>query len=157
MDRICSWNIRGLNQPNKPEDVKIFLHEKRIGFIGLLETKVKESKVDLNSYNIFHGWIWHHNFTICNKGRIWIAWRPQFYKVDILSQSDQYIHCKASQLSTMKDFYITFVYGMNQEQHRQSLWEDLHNISQQMIEAWCILGDFNVVLYKEYRIGGNEV
>ena len=96
MDRICSWNIRGLNWPNNQEDAKIFLHEKRIGFIGLLETKVKESKVDLIAHNIFHGWIWHHNFTLCNKGRIWITWRPQFYKVDVLSQSDQYIHCKAS-------------------------------------------------------------
>ncbi|KAJ8429723.1 hypothetical protein Cgig2_024975 [Carnegiea gigantea] len=28
MERICSWNIRGLNWPNKQEDVKIFLHEK---------------------------------------------------------------------------------------------------------------------------------
>ncbi|KAJ8429362.1 LOW QUALITY PROTEIN: hypothetical protein Cgig2_033194 [Carnegiea gigantea] len=157
MDRICSWNIRGLNWPNKQEDVKIFLHEKRIGFISLLETKVKESKVDLIAHNIFHGWIWHHNFTLCNKGRIWIAWRPQFYKVDVLSQSDQYIHCKASQLSTMKDFYITFVYGANHDQQRRDLWDDLLNIAQSMDDAWCVLGDFNTVLHMGDRIGGTEI
>ncbi|KAJ8423024.1 hypothetical protein Cgig2_028227 [Carnegiea gigantea] len=137
------------------EDVKIFLHEKRIGFIGLLKTKVKESKVDLIAHNIFHGWIWHHNFTLCNKGRIWIAWRPQFYKVDVLSQSDQYIHCKASQLSTMKDFYITFVYRANHDQRRRDLWDDLLNIAQSMDDAWCVLGDFNAVLHMGDRIGGD--
>jgi len=26
-----------------------------------------------------------------------------------------------------------------------------------MTEAWCILGDFNVVLYKEDRRGGNVI
>ncbi|KAJ8425481.1 hypothetical protein Cgig2_023897 [Carnegiea gigantea] len=35
--------------------------------------------------------------------------------------------------------------------------EDLLAISQQMNEAWCILGDFNVVLYKEDRRGGNVI
>jgi len=53
MDRICSWNIRGLNWPNKQEDVKIILHEKHIGFIGLLETKVKENKAEKIANNIF--------------------------------------------------------------------------------------------------------
>jgi len=32
------------------------------------------------------------------------------------------------------------------------MWED-----QQITEAWCILGDFNAVLYKEYRRGGNDI
>ena len=53
MDRICSWNIRGVNWPNKQEDVKIFLHEKYIGLVGLLETKVKEKNVDLVANKLF--------------------------------------------------------------------------------------------------------
>ncbi|KAJ8422257.1 hypothetical protein Cgig2_029100 [Carnegiea gigantea] len=56
--------------PNKQEDVKIFLYEKQIGFIGLLETKVKENKVEKIAHNIFQGWNWHHNFTLRTKGRI---------------------------------------------------------------------------------------
>ena len=56
MERICSWNIRGLNWPNKQEDVKIFLHEKQIGFVGLLETKVKEGKASMIASNMFQGW-----------------------------------------------------------------------------------------------------
>ncbi|KAJ8434479.1 hypothetical protein Cgig2_012113 [Carnegiea gigantea] len=60
-------------------------------------------------------------------------------------------------LSTHKRFLIIFVYGMNQEQMRMPLWEDLQVLAQQITEAWCMLGDFNSVLYKEDRIGGIEI
>ena len=45
MDNIVTWNIRGLNLPNKQEDLKIFLHSNKVGFIGLLETKIQEKKM----------------------------------------------------------------------------------------------------------------
>ncbi|KAJ8433454.1 hypothetical protein Cgig2_014495 [Carnegiea gigantea] len=78
---LQDWNIRGLNWPNKQEDVKIFLHEKQIGLVGLLETKVKEKNVEkLNT-----------------KGRIWVAWRPCQYVVHIISMDEQFIHCKLAQ------------------------------------------------------------
>ena len=56
MARICSWNIRGLNGPNKQEDVKIFLHEKNIGLVGLLEIKVKEKNVEKVANKLLQGW-----------------------------------------------------------------------------------------------------
>jgi len=37
------------------------------------------------------------------------------------------------------------------------MWEDLKELSHQVTEAWCILGDFNVVLFKEDKRGGNDV
>jgi len=40
MDKILSWNMRGLNGPNKQEDVKIFLQQQKAGLVGLLETKL---------------------------------------------------------------------------------------------------------------------
>ncbi|KAJ8446811.1 hypothetical protein Cgig2_016121 [Carnegiea gigantea] len=39
-----NWNVRGLNWPNKQEDVKAFLYSNQISLIGLLETKVKKEK-----------------------------------------------------------------------------------------------------------------
>ena len=46
MDNIVSWNIKGLNWPNKQEDVRSFLYNNKVGMIGLLETKVKDKNVD---------------------------------------------------------------------------------------------------------------
>ncbi|KAJ8432350.1 hypothetical protein Cgig2_021120 [Carnegiea gigantea] len=42
-------------------------------------------------------------------------------------------------------------------QDRLPLWDTLHQISLSVQSAWCILGDFNTILYEDDRIGGNEV
>ncbi|KAJ8420631.1 hypothetical protein Cgig2_015473 [Carnegiea gigantea] len=36
---ILAWNVRGLNRPNKQEDIKIFLHKHSIDLVALLGTK----------------------------------------------------------------------------------------------------------------------
>jgi len=56
-------------------------------------------------------------------------------------------------MTTHKKFYITFVYGINHDHQRQSMWKNLLAISQHMNDAWCIIRDSNVVLYKEDRRG----
>ncbi|KAJ8419818.1 hypothetical protein Cgig2_022214 [Carnegiea gigantea] len=157
MDKICNWNIRGLNWSNKQEDAKFFLHEKQIGMVGLLETKVKERNVDLVADELLQGCSWRHNFNHNAKGRIWIAWRPGKYIVNIIAISNQFIHCKATQIRTMKSFFITYVYGANHELQRRDLWEALKHIASGMEEAWCMLGDFNSILYSGDRLGGMEV
>ena len=68
MDNIASWNIRGLNWPNKQEEVKLFMHTNKIGLLGLLETKVKDQKVDMIANIIFPGRRRTHNFDINTKG-----------------------------------------------------------------------------------------
>ena len=46
---------------------------------------------------------------------------------------------------------------MNQEQLKGALWTDLQALAQSINEAWCLLGDFNTILYKEDRKGGTDV
>ncbi|KAJ8419711.1 LOW QUALITY PROTEIN: hypothetical protein Cgig2_028801 [Carnegiea gigantea] len=84
MVSVSSWNIRGLNWPNKQEDVHSFLQFNKVGLIGLLETKVKEKNL------------------------------------------------------------------------KEDLWVDLQTLTQSINEAWCILGGFNNMLYKDDRKGGTE-
>jgi len=154
---IAAWNIRGLNWPNKQEEVKIFLNTHSIGLIGLLETKVKLSKVDMIANNIFPGWRWISNFDMHHGGRVWVAWKPSLYDVRLLSKAEQYVHCEVNSLSVNRTFHMTFVYGHNLDQHRASLWEDLANIADNMSYAWCCLGDFNALLNANDRVGGNPV
>jgi len=46
---------------------------------------------------------------------------------------------------------------MNQEFQHEHLWNDLKDIAQSMDHAWCLIGDFNALRFKEDIIGGNEV
>jgi len=72
----------------------------------------------------------------------------------VLKKTYQVLHSHVTQMNTHKKFYLTFVYGMNHDHQRLSMWEDLLKISQQMKEAWGIMGDFNAIIYKEDRRGG---
>ena len=45
-------------------------------------------------------------------------------------RTDQYIHCYTTQMNTHTKFFITFVYGMNKEQQRESLWSGLLALAQ---------------------------
>ncbi|KAJ8423395.1 hypothetical protein Cgig2_029230 [Carnegiea gigantea] len=86
-----------------------------------------------------------------------IAWKPNIYNVELLEMTEQMIHCYVTQLHTSKKFYISFIYGLNHESQRHVLWQYLTEIAAHMNSAWCIIGDFNSVLYKEDRIGGEEI
>ena len=110
MDNLSSWNIRGLNWPNKQEESKLFLHSNHIGLVDLLETKVKLHKVDKIAGSLFLGWQWVHNYTANIHGQIWVAWHPRFYALEVLLITERLIHGKATQLGMQRAFFVTFVY-----------------------------------------------
>ncbi|KAJ8439686.1 LOW QUALITY PROTEIN: hypothetical protein Cgig2_010183 [Carnegiea gigantea] len=106
------------------------------------------NKVEEVTGKTFPGWQWIHNFTQAVKGRIWLAWRPGAYQIEPLLVTDQLIHTKATQTSTYKLFYLSIC---------QHLWDDLTTVSHNLASAWCIIGDFNIILVKVDWIRGNEV
>lgn len=53
---ILAWNVKGLNAPNKQKKVIHLCNERSVGLVGLLETKVKESRVDNIVNSMFGGW-----------------------------------------------------------------------------------------------------
>ncbi|KAM3307536.1 hypothetical protein P3S67_009279 [Capsicum chacoense] len=55
------------------------------------------------------------------------------------------------------EFDVTFVYAFNLREERVELWDYLRKMHQICSKAWMVLGDFNVVLHKEDRMGGNAV
>jgi len=67
------------------------------------------------------------------------------------------MQCKVIQLSTQKEFFITFVYGHNKDKHRSSLWRNLMDIAIRMILAWGVMGDFNSIRHSKDKIGGTKV
>ncbi|KAJ8421531.1 hypothetical protein Cgig2_033905 [Carnegiea gigantea] len=154
MDNISAWNVKSLNWPNKQVDVHLFLHDNKVGLVGLLETKVKEVKANsvLQTFSRdADGWI-----TSPKPSRIWVAWKPSCYNVKLVALSDQFIHCHTMRMSTNDQFYITFIYGQNQVHLQYQLWEDLASLQPGHV-PWCIIGDFNAIIYKDDRVGRGDV
>lgn len=149
--RILSWNVRGLNSPNKQQAIKSYCNNIHCGFIALLETKVRQQNVERVYRNLFYGWGSYINNLHCHLGRVWLFWNLQNYDVKILESSDQFVHCLATELNEKIEFYITLVYAANGLQHRKLLWKDISVISGSIDKAWVVVGDFNAIRVPEER------
>lgn len=73
---LCSWNMRGLNDPQKIREVGKFINLHNISFMGLLETKIKQHKADVIKAKMHKDWLWEFNCSQSPRGRIWIGWDP---------------------------------------------------------------------------------
>jgi len=111
MDSILSWNVRGMNIPNKQEDIKIFLQQQQAGFVGFLETNIKDQNIALVMGRICPNWNWIHNASAKDRDKIIVCWHPRHYLFNLLHMTNQMIHGEVIQMSTTKKFFITFVYG----------------------------------------------
>lgn len=87
MVNMLCWNVRGLNGPIKQKEVKLLCNIENVGLVGLLETKIKINKIEEIARKMFDGWQYITNLECHYNGRIWITWRSDFYRVDIITKS----------------------------------------------------------------------
>lgn len=86
MNIIC-WNVRGMNDPSRERDVHELLVEHKIGIVGLLETKVKQSNVGRIENRVNGNCRWINNCGSDDAGRVFVGWDPLIYNVKKLSKS----------------------------------------------------------------------
>uniref|UniRef100_A0A803NJ73 Uncharacterized protein n=1 Tax=Cannabis sativa TaxID=3483 RepID=A0A803NJ73_CANSA len=122
MDRILSWNVRGINSPNKQNEVRQFIVRNNIGLVGLLETRVKAPKLGALHLRMFSNWCFTSNIAWHKGGRIIVAWNPLSFEVNIISCSSQAMHLFVVSTDKRHQCFVTFVYGFNNEEGRFKLW-----------------------------------
>ncbi|XP_074306305.1 uncharacterized protein LOC141641547 [Silene latifolia] len=153
-DFVTSINAeltKGLNSDTKQRDVKWYLHQSEVVLFGLLETRVKPGSLNNVANNMCNGWDFVTNHNYHAGGRIWVLWKNQYVKVDIIEMDSQYIHLKVKDKVGNHIFYATFVYGFNKIEERVPLWNALKSWS--INDPWVVLGDFNNVKYSSERVG----
>lgn len=155
MDNIMAWNVRGLNNRNKQNEVRRFIESHNIKLFSLLETRVKMKNLGSTYMNVCSGWCFPHNLKCHENGRIMIGWCPNAFTVDIKIVNSQFVHCWVQPKTGAIGFECTFVYGFNDQQSRSELWSGLKQINRRMVGAWLILGDFNAVSHTDDRIGSS--
>lgn len=145
------WNIRGLNEPNKPFAIRKLQKENKCSMIGILETRVREAKKKfiLSKFAEFDS---IDNYSYSHKGRIWFLWDKRRVGAQIIEIADQFIHCKINLLDAGKSFFVTILYAWNEAVDRESLWAALRRLNDAMHEPWVVCGDFNTSLVQEERI-----
>ncbi|GJW51394.1 hypothetical protein Tco_0092745, partial [Tanacetum coccineum] len=136
----------------------IMLEKNKLSVCAILESHVVDSNLfKLCSY-VFKHWDWTSNGNLCVKGtRINLGWDHNEVDVAVISQTDQVIHMRVWMKVEKKDVLCTFVYAHNKYIRRRDLWHNLevhrHYVRNR---PWCLLGDFNAVLYLEDSTAGSS-
>ena len=143
---IISWNVRGLNCPNKRGDVKWVLRNFRCDIAILQETKMEEvtfataiSLWDRRSVD------WIVLPLVGRPGGIVIIWDDQTLEL-IDSKVGTYAIC--GKFKSLNDDFAwgrIGVYGPNDDNLRFALFDELKFFMSQWDIPWCLEGDFNVV------------
>ncbi|XP_056688426.1 uncharacterized protein [Spinacia oleracea] len=129
MLNLCTWNIRGLNEPSKITKVKKLVSSYNIKLIALLETRVKSSKYQSIMNKFGHSWAWENNYLHCPRGRIWLGWQTNCVTVKVVRCNTQFIQCEVIDQQCVHCFFFTAGYGLHTIDDRKSLWHDLGDIS----------------------------
>lgn len=154
--KISCWNVRGANDPLKQSEIKKFIKRNKIDIMGLMEVKVRESKIERVAKNIFPRWKFcHSNGTV---PRIWCGWNGRKVSGTVVKEMPQCLTLTLDVLRTKKKLLLSVVYGANKKEDRLALWQELKEIyeTKQGI-PWAVMGDFNTVLSSDERCGGRPV
>ncbi|KAK9723747.1 hypothetical protein RND81_05G022700, partial [Saponaria officinalis] len=150
---IGSWNVRGCNDPLKLQEVTDFIGHNKLDAFGILETRVKDRRSQKFSKK-FGRYKTLHNYYDCHYGgRIWVLWNPVSVSLTVLDRGSQLIHCSLVHLSSQRKFLVTFVYAFNRASERLDLWSHLQQLSMGLHLPWVCLGNFNVSLNYDERVG----
>ncbi|XP_056685479.1 uncharacterized protein [Spinacia oleracea] len=151
MDRVLSWNVRGLNLIQKQDIVRQLIHKYHVGLVGLLEHKVKTANLGKLYQRMFSTWCFTSNASYHDGGRIIVAWNPNSFIVTIIVVTSQFVHCSVTPVGSTTKFLCTFIYAFNENNAREELWRDLRHLNTH--DPWVLCGDFNCVMALDERIG----
>ena len=142
------WNMRGFNKDSKHKIVKDWIRKSGFQFGCLIETRVKENRMEKILEKVVPGWSYVANYEYNRLGRLWLIWSPRV-RITPCFQSTQMVTCSILLEGFEVEFFCSFVYGMNLVEERRELWQDLkdHQDSSIIQKApWIIMGDFNEIL-----------
>ena len=128
------------------------LGQNNVGLFGLLETRIKSSKVQNNIFSSDGKLYLVTNYSHHSGGRIWLIWDSKCFELEGISIYTQCIHMKVRDKSRNLNYWLTMVYGLNQASDREVLWQQLGQISMRISGAWCMMGDFNAISNLNDRI-----
>lgn len=130
--------------------MKNVINQRKVGFVGLVKTKVKAHNMGKLYLSLFQGWCFTSNSSFHKGGRIVIAWNPKSFHVNIVACSSLMIHCEIRPLNGLS-FACYIIYASNDVVVRELAWQDLENLAVIFRSHGLLLGIITVfsILMKE--------
>ena len=156
--KIISWNVRGVNDPDKRKVIKNFLRSYRADIVCLQEIKVQEMSVKL-----VRGLGAGRNLN-CKElnaegsaGGILLLWDNSHINLADYVFGSYSVTCLFRMTENGFLWAFSGVYGPVENSYRESFWEELGSIKGLWDCPWCVGGDFNEVLYPNERSRGGRL
>ena len=149
------WNIRGIGKGEKCLSIRNFVNKKKISFMGLVETKHKNSLQ--NRMKRMWG---NEEFQICevfasatNGGGVIAIWDTNTFNASIQHTGNRWILIEGTIIEHNFECCVGIIYGHNDRVGRYSLFEEVRQKLETINKPTLLLGDFNVTLHPGERIG----
>lgn len=88
---------------------------------------------------------------------IWLLWRINLVHVEVLASTEQEIHAIIRARSQSLSWIISAIYTSPRFVDKCMLWENLKLIATLHDLPWTLMGDFNEVIAKGEKAGGNPI
>lgn len=146
-----SWNCRGVAAKGFMALVKDIRKKYNASLLFLLETHSSGDIAQRQGKRTGYSGV----FIVDSRGQvggIWCLWDTSLWSVEVINSSEQFVHLKVS-WKNQNFWFTTVVYASPRYMRRQTLWEDLKVMADDMVEPWMILGDFNAIQNNQERRG----
>ncbi|KAJ1377585.1 Endonuclease/exonuclease/phosphatase superfamily [Sesbania bispinosa] len=87
-------------------------------------------------------------------GGLWLLWKDEVCRVDIVKDHPQFIHARVSPVDGSVPWFLTSIYASPRPAIREELWAQLQLLSTSILDPWVLMGDFNSYLSPEEKSGG---
>ena len=126
---LISWNVRGLNSPQKCELVKYWLHNWKCDAVCLQETKL--DKIDLPLVRS----LWGNSFVdwemlpaIGTAGGVLLLWDRRVLELLDSAVCQFFVSCLWKCVADGLEWVWTSLYGPNNDGLRHGLWDELRSV-----------------------------
>lgn len=123
-----------------------------LNFVALLEPRISGDRADQVVNKLGVDGVTRVEATGFSGG-IWCLWKSTSISVDVIHSMRFCVHLKINPRSD-KPWALTVVYASRQAHLRDLLWEELERFRDQCDLPWCVVGDFNTVMFGHEKDGG---
>lgn len=152
---ILVWNVRGAVGKEFSLTLKAMKKNIKPKIVVLLETRCSGSVAQ----KAIKKWGFRHQILEEARGMsggIWILWDEESFKIDVINQQEQFIHCLISGLGC-RPWLFTAIYASPRENERKMLWTELEALSKNSPLPWMLAGDFDDIQDASEQRGGTMV
>lgn len=150
--KIMSWNSRGSAWDGFEAQTLFYVSCFQVDVLCLLDTRTS-----LNMLNKFRNFPFNDAYVVPSVGQCGgmnLLWNNNHVSIQVITSHDRFIHCKITETNTHKSCMVTFVYAYPKKEKQAALWNDLSLLSPTDNSSWVLMGDFNIIISPEEKLGG---